>query len=51
MTATNGSGSGFTGTVTTASNKKVSGSFAPTNPGSYTTVPTTFSAAGPAQGI
>lgn len=50
VTATNGAGSGFTGSVTTGSNKKVSGSFVPTNPGNYTTVPTTFSASGSCSG-
>lgn len=50
VTATNGTGSGFTGSVTTGSNKKVSGSFNPSNPGSYTVLPTTFNAGGSCAG-
>ena len=51
VTATNGSGSGFAGTVTSGSNKKADGSYTPTNPGNYTTVPTTFSVASPCTGV
>ncbi len=51
VTATNGSGSGFAGTVTSASNKKADGTYTPTNPGSYATVPTTFNVASPCTGV
>ena len=51
VTATNGTGSGFAGTVTSGSNKKADGTYTPTNPGSYTTVPTTFSVASPCTGV
>ena len=51
VTASNGAGSGFAGTVTAGSNKKANGSYVPSNPGSYTTVPTTFSVASPCSGV
>ena len=51
VTASNGTGSGFAGTVTAGSNKKADGSYVPSNPGSYTTVPTTFSVASPCSGV
>ncbi len=52
VTATNGSGTvAFAGSITSASNKKATGAFTPTNPGSYSTVPTTFSVASPCSGV
>lgn len=51
VTATNGTGSGFAGTVTAGSNKKADGSYVPSNPGNYTAVPTTFSVASPCSSV
>ena len=52
VTATNGSGTiAFAGSLKSASNKKADGTYTPTNPGNYTTVPTTFSVAAPCAGV
>jgi hypothetical protein len=51
VTATNGTGSGFAGTVTAGSNKKADGTYTPSNAGNYTTVPTTFSVASPCSSV
>ncbi|MGB9103116.1 MAG: hypothetical protein WCC59_00030, partial [Terriglobales bacterium] len=41
----------FSGSVTSGSNKKADGSYTPSNPGNYTTVPTTFSVASPCSAV
>jgi Tfp pilus assembly protein PilX len=51
VTASNGTGSGFAGTVTAGSNKKADGTYVPSNPGNYATVPTTFSVASPCSAV
>ena len=52
VTASNGTGTvAFAGSVTAGSNKKADGSYTPTNPGNYTTVPTTFSVASPCSSV
>lgn len=51
VTAKNGTGSGFAGTVTAGSNKKAGGSYVPSNAGNYTAVPTTFSVASPCENV
>ena len=51
VTASNGTGSGFAGTVTSGANKKADGTYVPSNPGSYSTVPTTFSVASPCSSV
>jgi len=46
----NGTGPAFAGTVTAGSNKKASAD-TPSNPGNYTTAPTTFSVASPCENV
>jgi hypothetical protein len=52
VTASNGTGTvAFSGSVTSGSNKKADGSYTPSNPGNYTTVPSTFSVASPCSSV
>ncbi|MGZ4831679.1 MAG: hypothetical protein ACXVZQ_02055 [Terriglobales bacterium] len=52
VTATNGTGTvAFAGSVTSGSNKKADGSYTPSNPGNYSTKPTTFSVASPCSAV
>jgi hypothetical protein len=52
VTASNGSGTvAFSASISAGNNKKADGSYGPSNPGSYTTVPTSFSVASPCSSV
>lgn len=52
VTASNGTGTvAFSGSISAGNNKKADGSYTPSNPGSYTTVPSMFSVASPCSSV